>query len=66
MANYNHRFLGIRVVTVVFAIDFAARVTLGLRRSPVGLIDGRLTRDEPLWVSARPKRFAWGLGLVMS
>ena len=21
-------------------------------------------RDEPLWVSARPKRFAWGLGPV--
>ena len=66
LANYHHRFLGIRVVTVAFAMDFAARITLGLRRSPVGLIAGRLMRDEPLWVSARPKRFAWSLGLVMS
>ncbi len=66
LANYDHRFVPIRIVTTFFAIDFALRVTLGLRRSPVGFVAQRLTVAEPLWVSARPKRFAWGLGLVMS
>jgi hypothetical protein len=57
----------LRVVTVVFAVDFLLRVTAGLRRSPVGLLSGLLVRAMPAEpVSLRPKRFAWSLGLVMS
>ena len=40
---------------------------LGLRYSPVGQLARLLTwRQPPHWVSAKPKRFAWSLGLVMS
>jgi Domain of unknown function (DUF4395) len=42
-------------------------VGLGLKYSPIGQIARLLTRHQaPLWVSAKPKRFAWSLGLVMS
>lgn len=60
-------YLPIQVVTGVFFIEFLARVSLGLRYSPVGVLSRWLTRHQPAhWVSAKPKRFAWTLGLVMS
>jgi hypothetical protein len=55
------------LVTVLFFVDFALRVSLGIGASPVGLAAKWLVRwRAPQWVSARPKRFAWSLGLVMS
>jgi hypothetical protein len=43
------------------------RVALGLKFSPFGQLARLLTwRHAPQWVSAKPKRFAWSLGLVMS
>lgn len=60
-------YVPIQAVTTLFFIEFALRVALGLRRSPFGLLSGWLTRGgAPHWVSAKPKRFAWSLGLVMS
>ena len=57
----------IRVITAFFFVEFLVRVTVGLRYSPVGLLAQVLTRSqEPEWVSAKPKRFAWTLGLVLS
>ena len=48
-------------------VEFLVRVTAGISRSPVGLLAGWLTqRQPPDWVSAKPKRFAWTLGLAMS
>ena len=42
-------------------------MTVGIKYSPTGVVAGWLTRRrEPQWVSAKPKRFAWTLGLVMS
>ena len=42
-------------------------MTVGLERSPTGLVAGWLTRRQPpQWVSAKPKRFAWTLGLGMA
>ncbi len=59
--------LGIRVVSVLFAIDFLVRVVDRLEHSPTGVVAGWLVRwQRPLSVSARPKRFAWTLGLVMA
>jgi hypothetical protein len=65
-ANFDKLFWPIRAVSTFLFIDFLARVTLGLRRSPTGVVAGWLTRQPPQWVSAKPKRFAWTLGLGMT
>jgi hypothetical protein len=57
----------IQIVTALFFVEFALRVAWGLNRSPLGLLAGWMVRRRPPdWASARPKRFAWTLGLVMS
>ncbi len=62
-ANFDKLFWPIRTVSTFFFVDFLARVTIGLRRSPTGVVAGWLTRRQPpQWVSAKPKRFAWTLG----
>src|SRR3954451_5257850 len=66
-AYFDRNYVPLQVVTVFFAIEFAVRVTLGLRYSPVGQVARLLTFGrEPDLVSFGPKRFAWSLGLVMS
>lgn len=66
-AYFAKQYLPIQLVTTLFFIEFALRVGLGLRYSPVGQLARLLTwRQPPHWVSAKPKRFAWSLGLVMS
>jgi hypothetical protein len=60
-------YLPIQAVTALFFVEFAARVALGIHVSPIGVAAGALVRRyPPLWVSAKPKRFAWSLGLVLS
>ncbi|MCA0273535.1 MAG: DUF4395 family protein [Proteobacteria bacterium] len=57
----------IQTVTTLFFVEFLIRVTWGITRSPLGMVAGWMTRREtPHWVSAKPKRFAWSLGVVMS
>lgn len=57
----------IRIVSAVFAVDFAIRVADRLEHSPVGVAAGWLVRwRRPQLVSARPKRFAWSLGAGMA
>lgn len=66
-AYFEKEFLPIKVVSTLFFVDFLIRVTKGLMYSPTGLLAHALMRRrEPQWVSAKPKRFAWSLGLVMS
>ena len=66
-ASLAKEFVTIRIVTTLFFFDFLIRVTVGLRYSPTGVVAHLLTRRQPpQWVSAKPKRFAWTLGLVMS
>ena len=66
-ANWGKYWVPIKFVTTFFFIDFLLRVTVGLQRSPVGVVAGWMTRHRPPeWVSAKPKRFAWSLGLVLS
>ena len=51
----------------MFFAEFLARLTMGLRYSPMGAVARALTLAQPPeWVSAKPKRFAWTLGLAMS
>lgn len=66
-ANFSKEFLPIKVVTTFFFVDFLIRITAGLQWSPVGVAARWITRSRPpQWVSAKPKRFAWTLGMVMS
>jgi hypothetical protein len=71
-AAFAYAFLGriyvpIQAVTTLFFVEFAIRTSAGLRWSPFGAVGRLLTkRRHPQWVSAKPKRFAWTLGLVMS
>ena len=42
-------------------------MTVGIRYSPIGLVARAITFGRPPeWVSAKPKRFAWTLGLGMT
>jgi hypothetical protein len=66
-AYFAQDYVPLQVVTVVFFSEFLARLTLGLRYSPVGVVARVLTRSHPPdWVSAKTKRFAWTLGLGTS
>ena len=66
-AYFEKRYWPLQVVAVFFFIEFLVRVSAGISRSPVGLLTGWMTqRQQPDWVSAKPKRFAWTLGLAMS
>ncbi len=56
-----------QVVSIVFVIEFLVRVGLGFQHSPVRQLAHWMTRRRPPdWASARPKRFAWTLGLLMA
>lgn len=66
-AYFAKEYAPIQLVTTLFFVEFLVRVTVGLRFSPFGQLAKLLTWGRaPLWVSAKPKRFAWSLGLVMS
>ena len=66
-AYFDGRYAPLQVVTAFFLVEFLVRVTIGLRYSPVGVVARALTHGlAPEWVSAKPKRFAWTLGLAMS
>jgi hypothetical protein len=62
-AYFNHQYILLQAVSTLFVVEFLARLTIGLRFSPVGAIARAMTlRRVPDWVSAKPKRFAWTLG----
>ena len=66
-AYFDHQYIPLQVVSSFFFVEFLIRVMAGLKYSPVGLAARWMTqRQAPQWVSAKPKRFAWTLGLVMS
>jgi hypothetical protein len=66
-AYFTKQYVPLQIASSLFLIEFLARVTIGLRYSPIGVIAGTLTRGQPpAWVSAQPKRFAWTLGLAMA
>jgi hypothetical protein len=56
-----------RLFVVVFMVDMAVRLFINPRWSP-SLIVGQwiVRRQQPEWVGAPQKRFAWGLGLVLA
>jgi hypothetical protein len=63
-AYFAKEYATIQLVTTLFFVEFLMRVALGLKFSPFGQLARLLTwREAPQWVSAKPKRFAWSLGL---
>ena len=66
-AYFNHQYILLQAVSTFFFIEFLTRLTFGIRYSPVGVVARAMTlRQAPDWVSAKPKRFAWTLGLGMA
>src|SRR5206468_7504825 len=66
-AYFAHLYLPLQIVASFFFAEFLIRVTMGLRYSPIGVVARMLTIGQtPEWVSAKPKRFAWTLGLGMA
>jgi uncharacterized protein DUF4395 len=66
-AYFDHLFLPLKIVTTFFFVEFLIRVTIGFQYSPVRVVSRAITRSRPPdWVSAKPKRFAWTLGLMMA
>lgn len=55
------------MAATLFFVEFLVRTTVGFRYSPVGVVAHWMTRRVPPdWVSAKPKLFAWRLGLALS
>jgi hypothetical protein len=66
-AYFAKQYVPLQVAATLFSVEFLVRVTAGLRYSPVGLVARAMTRRrEAEWVSVKPKRFAWTLGLGMA
>lgn len=66
-AYFNANYLPLRIVATAYFVEFVIRVVFGFTSSPVGVLSRWLVRREaPLWVSAKPKRFAWTLAMVLS
>jgi hypothetical protein len=66
VAFFRGQYIPLQVVSSFFFLEFLLRVTVGIRYSPVGVVSRVLMRGRaPQWVSAKPKRFAWSLGLAI-
>lgn len=66
-AYFAAEYVPLQVVSTLFFVEFFVRLTAGLRYSPMGVLARAMTlRHPPDWVSAKPKRFAWTLGLGMA
>jgi Domain of unknown function (DUF4395) len=66
-AYFDHHYMPLQIVATCFFVEFALRLIVGLPYSVTGVVAGLLTRSyAPEWVSAKPKRFAWTLGLALS
>ena len=66
-AYFAKQYILLQAAASLFSLEFLLRVTIGIRHSPVGMAARAMTTGQPPeWVSAKPKRFAWTLGLVMA
>jgi hypothetical protein len=66
-AYFTRQYIPLQIAATLFFLEFLARVTVGIRYSPLGMVARVIAVNRPPeWVSAKPKRFAWTLGLGMS
>jgi hypothetical protein len=67
LAYFRHQYVPLQAASSFFFVEFLIRTTAGIRYSPIGVLARWMTlRQPPEWVSAKPKRFAWTLGLAMA
>jgi hypothetical protein len=60
-------FTYLKVVVALFFVDFLMKVIVGIRFSPFAQLGELLVfNQEPEYVGAVQKRFAWSIGLVLS
>ncbi len=66
-AFYLREFIFIQVLVVVLFVDFFMKVIVGTRYSPVSIVANWIVRgQQPEYVGAIQKRFAWSIGLVLA
>ncbi len=66
-AYFQKMYIPLQAASSFFFAEFLIRTTLGLQYSPIGVLARWMTIGRPPeWVSAKPKRFAWTLGLAMA
>jgi hypothetical protein len=66
-AYFTRQYIPLQAVATIFFLEFLIRVVVGLRYSPIGVLARAMTLGRPPeWVSLKPKRFAWTLGLGMA
>jgi hypothetical protein len=66
-AYFDHQYIPLQAASTFFFVEFVTRLAFGIENSPVGVIAGLMTSgQDPDWVSAKPKRFAWTLGMGMA
>jgi hypothetical protein len=64
---FKSNFLPIKYVITLFLTDFIIRVFVNPRFSPTLIIGRLIVRNQvPEYVGARPKRFAWMIGMALS
>lgn len=67
LALFEQQYVPLQVVSAFFLVEFLVRTTRGIRYSPIGIVARWMTRSQPPeWVSAKPKLFAWRLGVAMA
>ncbi len=66
-AYFEQQYVLLQAISAGFFVEFLTRATVGIRYSPLGVVARWMTRGQPPeWVSAKPKRFAWRIGLAMA
>jgi len=66
-AFYLNDFFFIKLVLPLFFFDFLMKTVVGIRFSPISRIANWIVRaQQPEWVGAVQKRFAWSIGLVFA
>tara|TARA_B100001939_G_C16828734_1_gene567649 strand:+ start:197 stop:769 length:573 start_codon:yes stop_codon:yes gene_type:complete len=66
-AFYLREFIFIQTFVLIFFFDFFMKVIVGTRFSPVSaLANAIVSQQQPEYVGAIQKRFAWSIGLVLS
>lgn len=66
-AFYLSNFVYIQVLVVIFFIDFLMKVVVGIKFSPISkLANFIVSNQQPEYVGAVQKRFAWSIGLALA
>lgn len=66
-ALYLGEYIYLKAFVILFFFDFLMKVVVGVRFSPVSqLANWIVNKQEPEYVGAVQKRFAWGIGLLLS